>query len=397
MRTGTLWAVLLLFLVPAACRSTTELGSENISVTSGPAAVPESPPAAEGEAAGRPAIKTKDEILKEYERRMRIFLGAAVRTMEDIHRRFKEAMEAIPVPYKIQAVEEELAAFYKDREEAFEKQVMETAKRYEEEIRRAMETLEPRVWKIAFEVVGSEDMGTSYGSRTGIDEVDEIAEATLELLRFRSGLDTLQDEAGFYKYKRIRLDRLFKHDVEETGRFSVFLSDPMRHFFRKNEDVVAVTVTYQRKGLDPAVPLEFRQAVRNRVVRGGTTRFDSRFHWDETLGTPGGRLKLVNPGTDEVVVVVSRVFFPRINMDSPRFDAFLDFTAVRDYETAVVRSDTGEILDSVSWQLKWNISHFGCVAVENGAPPLADAEAIEIRRLMGGEGTVVPAGNPSAR
>ena len=293
------------------------------------------------------------------------------------------------VNWGLGAVETELVEFYRERDEAFERKVLETADRFEKEIRKTLDYLEPQVWKIAFELVGSEDMGTSYGSRTGIDEVDSIAEATLELLRFRSKLNSFRDEVGVYKYKRIGLDRLYKHDIEGEGRFSIFVSDSLHDFFRKNEDVVAVTVTYQRKGLDMQVPLELRQAVRNRIVRGGTVRFDSRFHWDHTLETAGGRLKLENPGTGEVVVV-SRVFFPRLNMDSPNFDDYRDFTAVRDYETAVIDKDTGEVLDCVSWQLKWNISHFGSVAVEKGSSPVERADAREIKFLMQAGGETFP-------
>ena len=334
-------------------------------------------------------IREKDEIVRAFERRMRDFLGMGVARMEEIQARFRKEMKAIPVPIKIQAVETELVEFYRERDEAFERKVLETADRFEKEIRKTLDYLEPQVWKIAFELVGSEDMGTSYGSRTGIDEVDSIAEATLELLRFRSKLNSFRDEVGVYKYKRIGLDRLYKHDIEGEGRFSIFVSDSLHDFFRKNEDVVAVTVTYQRKGLDMQVPLELRQAVRNRIVRGGTVRFDSRFHWDHTLETAGGRLKLENPGTGEVVVV-SRVFFPRLNMDSPNFDDYRDFTAVRDYETAVIDKDTGEVLDCVSWQLKWNISHFGSVAVEKGSSPVERADAREIKFLMQAGGETFP-------
>jgi hypothetical protein len=155
----------------------------------------------------------------------------------------------------------------------------------------------------------------------------------------------------------------------------------MRHHFRKDEDVVAVTVAYQKKGIDPEIPIEFVQAVRNRMVRGGATLFDSKFHLDSNLRTDDGRLSL-EENEDFPQVVVSEVFYPRLNMDASNYDRFRDYTAIRDYKTAVVNAETGEILDAVSWQYKWQISHFGRIAVEKGSPPVKDEGAIKIKNLM---------------
>jgi hypothetical protein len=245
--------------------------------------------------------------------------------------------------------------------------------------------MDPKVWEVAFEVTGTKDMGVSFDSRTGIDEVDEVANATLNLIEFRSGRDALLDLGQHARYHRIYMDRIYKNDIENQGRLSVYASDPMRHFFRKNEDVVALTVAYQKKGIDPEIPLEFRQVVRNRVIRGGTNKYITSFHWDSTLGNDYGRLR-IESNDDHPEVVVSSVFYPRLAMDHPYFERMKDFTAIRDYMTAVINRDTKEILDCVAWQFQWHISHFGCVAVEKGSTAVKLDDVSILQALLGKEG-----------
>jgi hypothetical protein len=331
--------------------------------------------------AGQSRTDQKAIIVRSMEEKMRILLGQAVRRFEEVHDRFARELDALVVPPKIQAVEKELSDFYHQRETVYEERVQSIIDKYEAELISTLGYLEPKVWEVAFEVVGSEDMGISFGSRTGIDEVDESAESTLELIHFRSGQDRLINDGAFAKQNRLFMDRIYKNDIEEVGRLSIYVSDPMRHYFRKDDDAIAVSVAFQKKGLDPKIPLAFHQLVRNRVVRGGSVWFDSRFHWDETLGSPDGRLRLEEaPGSTEVVV--SKVFYPRINMDHPESDKLRDFSAIRDYKTAVVNTQTGEVIDCVSWQYMWNISHFGAVAVEKGEPPQRDEEAEEIQSFL---------------
>jgi hypothetical protein len=328
-----------------------------------------------------PALPDKTELVKRMENRMRFFLGDSVESFESIHLRCAKEIDALTPPPKIQAVEHELLDFYHEVEENYEAKVQEIVDRYEEELKNSLIEKDPAIWDIALEIAGTEDAGLGYGSRTGIDDVDDCAEATINLINFRAGMDELLDDGRYAKQRRILLDRFFKHDIEDQGRFSIYSSDFLPHHFRKNEDIVAVTITYQKKGLDPATPIEFRQIVRNRIVRGGTDRFKSEFHWDETLGTREGRLLLVERG-DQSVIIVSQVFYPRVNMDHPYFDRLKDYTAIRDYKTAVVNADTGEVLDCASWQYKWNISHYGSVSVEKGASPSEDADAVILKQML---------------
>jgi hypothetical protein len=340
---------------------------------------PEAPAEAEAPA-DHPTARDKARIVRTMEQNMRVFLGKAVEKFEEIQHRLRTELEAMEVPPSIEAVEKELADFYSEREEAYEAAVDALRERADEELTITLEFMEPKVWEVAFEVVGTEDVGEQYGTRTGIEEVDDSAEATIDLIRRRSMVDELLDAARTARRKRIAMDRVFKHDTEGKGRLSLFASEPMRHFFRKNEDVIAMTVTYQKRGLDPDVPLEFLQVARNRIVRGGTTLVKSPFEWDTNLGNPEGRLRIEQPDKDPHLLV-SKVFYPRIDMDNVNFEKLKDYTAIRDYKTVVVNKETGEILDCVSWQFFWYISHFGAIAVEVGPTPAADPAALEVRSL----------------
>lgn len=337
---------------------------------------------------GQIDLKKKNKIVQNMESQMRILLGQAVRRFEEIRKRFDDELATLTVPYKIRAVPRELSDFYLEEEEAYEARVDGITESFMNEINATLEYLEPRVWEIAFSIVGSEDLGASFGSRTGMDEVDEIANVTLELIDFRSGRYILQDMGKHAREKRILLNRVYKNDVEGQGRLSIYLSDALRHHFRKDEQAIAVAVVFQREGLDPSISVGFRQIVRNRIVRGGITRLGSKFHWDRTFETADGFLPLAKEGRNPEVTV-AKVFFPRVDMDSPQFTELYDFTAIRDYETALVNLETGEVLDCAAWQLKWQISHHGAVSIEKGANPakvedLKEFETLSLTEERGG-------------
>ena len=116
-------------------------------------------------------------------------------------------------------------------------------------------------------------------------------------------------------------------------------------------------------------------------TRGGTNIYNSGFRWDDTTGASEGKLPL-RAGVSDPAYIVSRVFVPSLNVDAPGFEKWHDFTAVRDYKTAVVNGETGEILDCVSWQIVWHISHNGNVTVDKGSTPFLDEKAQEIAALM---------------
>lgn len=324
----------------------------------------------------------KNRIVKEVETQMRFLLKKSMDKFDALRDSFNAEMESLAVPPRIQAVENELAEFYQAWEDEHEAKVLAITEKYEKEIKGLLDLLEPEVWRIAFSTCGTENIGTEEHPSTSITDVDGIVQATWDLIKLRSGLEELQDEGQHYKYNRIFMDRIYKNEIEEKGRFSIFVSDSMHHFFQKDEDVIGVTVTYQRKGLDPSIPLEFRQLVRNRVVRGGTTRYGSNYKPDTTLGNSMGRLRVEKSNDHSEDFLVSTVFYPRLNTAAPNFDNFRDFTAVRDYITAVVNANTGEILDCARWQYMWHISHYGRIAIEKGEVAEHDEEAREMKSFL---------------
>lgn len=329
-------------------------------------------------------LTEKARILKEMENRMRAVLGESVRRFDDIRNRCQEEQASLKPPFVIEDVELPLKLLYEKEENTYESTIQRIVDRYLTEMDRVIEYVIDdevgKIWEIAFELVGTEDVGAGYDTRTGIRDVDEVAKATIELVSFRAGRDEFLDDAEYQKRKRIDLSRIYKHDVKAQGRFLIFASEPLYRYYSKLEDGIAYSVAF-RSDLPDDVQVEFRQAVRNRITRGGSNVYDSGFQWDSTIGTTDGKL----PRKVDVLdpdYKVSQVFHPRLDLQAPDFDHLRDYTAVRDYKTAVVNAGTGEIIDCVSWQLTWQVSHRGVVTVDKGSPPFLDEEAKEIIDLM---------------
>jgi len=326
----------------------------------------------------------KEEIVREVERRMRIVLGEAVRRFDDIRERCDEEESTLKPPFVLESVETPLKKLYNQQENVFAGAIQKITDKYLHELDSVLEYLvnekSGKIWEIAFEVVGSEDVGMGYDMRTGIKDVDDVARATIELVRFRAGRDEFVDDSEYQKRKRVRLARIFKHEIEGQAKLEIYASEPLYHFFSPNEDGLAYSIVLQSTRSD-APPFEFRQAIRNRVVRGGSTLFDSGFHWDHSLGSPTGRLESMKIPIDPTYQV-SKVILPRLNLEAPSYEQLLDHSAVRDYKTAVVDGETGEVIMCVSWQITWQISHRGFVTVDKGSSPLIDEESREITHLL---------------
>jgi|GEM_PF-5592862 len=347
-----------------------------------------SDPGAEGGISGGPKdtfMSEKALIVTEMENRMRAVLGEAVRRFDAIRERSQAEQAALKPPFVIEDVELPLKRLYEQEEDAYEAAIKEIADRYLNEMDRVIEYVVDdkvgKIWEIAFELVGSEDVGSGYDTRTGMRDVDEVAKATIELVGFRAGRDEFLDDAEYEKRKRINLSRIYKHDVKAQGRFLIFASEPLYRYYSAEEDGIAYTVVF-RSELPEEISIEFRQAVRNRITRGGSNVYDSGFHWDSNIGAADGILPRKLDVIDQNYKV-SHVFLPRLDLSTPNFKRLRDYTAVRDYKTAVVNADTGEIIDCVSWQMAWQISHRGVVTVDKGSTPHLDEGAKEIIHLMG--------------
>ncbi len=329
-------------------------------------------------------LSRKAKIVKEMEFRMRVVLGESVRRFEKIHESFEKEIDALDNPFVLDAVELTLKNLYDKEENLYEEQVGLITERHLAEIQFILDYLMPddgKVWQIAFEIVGSEDIGASYDTRTGIKDVDEIARATIDRILLRSQREGIKDDGNYLTKRRTRLARTFKHDIDGVGRFSIYTSDTLFHYYSQKEDAIACTVVFRKEDFPSDKPLEFRQAVRNRVTRGGTTLYDSRFHWDDQLGDEQGRLPLRN-NTEDADYIVSTLLMPRLNREAPYFEDLHDYTAINDFKTAVVEADTGKVLGSVSWQYVWLISHIGEVSVDKGSDFQFDSDSSEIINLL---------------
>jgi hypothetical protein len=325
-------------------------------------------------------LDTKARILKEMEKRMRVVLGETVRRFEEIRRNALVDQEKLRAPFVIETVLIPIRQLYEKEEAEYETTIGRVMERYLAEIDAVTAYVLEKVWEIAFDVVGTEDVGTGYDTRTGIRDVDDVVEATIELVRFRAGRGEFVDEAEYLKRKRNGLSRVYKHDEKEKGRLCIYATESLYHYYSPQEDGIAYSAVFRNQG-SAKRSVAFRQAVRNRVTRGGSNIFDSGFHWDSSCGSPDGFLPAREGMTDESYLV-SQVFLPRLDLSAQGFDKLRDYTALRDYKTAVIDTDTGEILDCVSWQLVWQISYNGVVSVDRGSAPLIDRDAREIVQLL---------------
>ncbi len=312
----------------------------------------------------------KERMVKEMEEGMRVLLGKTVQRFDDIRAKYQDDLDGIKPPIVFLAEDPDLGNLCSQEEAQYEAAVQEVTNRHLTEMDWLLDYVQPRIWEIAFEIVGSDDVGVSYDTRTGIRDIDEIAGATITLVRLRAGRDEFVDDAEYIKRKRIGLGRIFKNDIEGLGRLALYASDPLLKFHSADEDGLVYAAVFQSTSLDTDTPLEFRQIVRNRVTRGGATVFDSGFHWDKTVGNFDGKLSAREdcvPG-----YWATQPFLPRLDLECSQFDNLRDFYAVRDFKTAVINTETGEILDSVSWQYTWQISHHGVVSVNRGSQPRHD-------------------------
>jgi len=323
----------------------------------------------------------KYAVIRAMEDNMTLFLQQSLKRFDELNTKFSKKVGSLKVPTQFQAMDPDLRHFFIDDENAFMAEVEKISEVSEREIKHNLDYLTKRAWDIAFEVTGTEDIGASYGSRTGIKEVDDMAEATINQMMYRSGLEEIPNERAYARSNRLLMNRIYSYETPGHGRTSLFASDPMSDYFRKNEDAVAVSVTYQNNDPNPDVKIVFRQAVRNRIVYNDSNLYVSKFKWDNTLLNEKGVLRF-HDKKDHDQLYVSTIFFPRIDIENPNMEKLKDYVAVRDYKTVIIDSTTGKILDCFAWQYIWRISHFGAVSMEMGVFPVKEENYLEIEALL---------------
>ncbi|MBI4878047.1 MAG: hypothetical protein HY812_00085 [Planctomycetes bacterium] len=269
--------------------------------------------------------------------------------------------------------------------------------------------------------VGGDAQGAGYGFVSGVQEVDERAFVTLELLQGFADVPGLRDLGALRKREVLELAERFRHDLqaeelagsapaasavlapprpdapERVGRFLLFQTDALEGFRAREQDSLCTAVAFQNDRLPADRRYVFLQGVRVRIVRGGMVVED--LGWRLDPGTPGrdGRLlpqqDLIDPR-----FLASAVFVPGVNASHALFRQLCDFTVICDYKTGLIDDAAGEVIGSLSWQTQWVVSAAGHVRVLPFTAPSFDPGGEVIRDLLvrGAEAAFPAAGRQPA-
>lgn len=255
--------------------------------------------------------------------------------------------------------------------------------------------------------IGGDGRGAGYGFVSGVEEVDERAHVTVEMLRGIGDVPGLRDLGELRKAEAVELSQLFRHEITEAdlaahapqlaanvkpategmlprvGRFVLYQSEALEGFRMADADATAVVIAFQGERLPDGRDWQFVQGVRNRVIRSGVIVRDFGWRLDPTTRLPGGRIPLGGEQIDTSFLATETIY-PSINLDHSEFANTRDFTLVNDYATGIVDAASGEWLGAVRWQVRWIVSLPGEVRLIPGVEPSFDTDALVLRDLVKG-------------
>ncbi|MBK6942215.1 MAG: hypothetical protein IPH13_18710 [Planctomycetes bacterium] len=253
--------------------------------------------------------------------------------------------------------------------------------------------------------IGGDGRGAGYGFVSGVEEVDERAHVTVEMLRGIGDVPGLRDLGELRKAEAVELSQLYRHEVTEAelathapqiaanvkpategmlsrvGRFVLYQSEALEGFRMKDADATAVVVAFQGERLPDGRDWQFVQGIRNRVIRSGVIVRDFGWRLDPSTRLPNGRIPLGGEQIDTSFLATETIY-PSINLDHIEFANTRDFTLVNDYATGIVDAASGEWLGALRWQVRWIVSLPGEVRLVPGVEPSFDADALVLRELV---------------
>ena len=349
----------------------------------------------------------KEEMIRLMERRMNRLVGVTQAELATIRDGLSESLDSLRPPTKLLAVERTFRGYAAADQERFDaeiKRLVEVAVAQTEAIigrprRPAVEeligTAQVDAFRIAAEV-GGDGQGAGYGFVSGVQEVDEMALVSVELLQGYADVEGLHTLGEIRRGEMLELNQAFRHDVQadelaghadrakaalvgeeegrsdRVGRLLLFESGVVRGLRMDQQENVVAVVAFQNDRLPVDHDIGLIQARRHRVSRGGMVVLDSPWQLDPQTpnrdGVPRMRDDLV-----DMRFVASEAFIPSLNVDHSSFERLRDFTVIYDFKTGVLDRRTGEIIGAVSWQTKWIVSMNGGVAMVDGVPPTFDA------------------------
>ncbi len=392
-------------------------------------AKPEPPPPAEAPRASTSYSEQKQAMVDRMEVAMNEMMRRYEARITEIRGRLDSELASLRPPVRLQTVDRALRGFGAPDEERFDaevdRKVEATTAELASLVGRArapnreliVGQAENEAWGMAA-AIGGQGQGAGYGFVSGVQEVDERAQVTIELLQAFADVEGMRALGALRKAEIHQMSEAFRHDLlaeelkasapgaaaalvaspdgtPQVGRLLMFQSELQDGLRSRGQDTTGVVIAFENKRVPTSHEFRLMQARRARVIRSGMVVKD--FGWTRDPGTPGATGDL--PRRSEIVdprIVASDPFFPAVNVDHSAFDQLRDFTVIYDFKTALFDATTGETLGAISWQLTWIVSAAGEVRQVAGVTPAFDpaATALVERVFLGAESAVASRGEP---
>jgi hypothetical protein len=275
---------------------------------------------------------------------------------------FDAAVDHAPRSYRIDTSDPVLQEYGSALRDARHVAVEQAQATSEERFRLLLEHYEQAMWDVAIEA-GKLERGSGLGYRTGYQELDDKVESAILQLERDAAVEGMEQVATIREYDDVVLERWLREEVEGIGVVSLYKSAPTLDLFAPTQEGQAVVVSFARdEKVGKNVPLSFVQAARRVVERGGIVLTASPWRFDPA--TPGGKgVVPLHPGVDPATHVVSEICTPSVDVTAPGFQDLRDTVLVSEYRTAVRRDDTGELIATIGWQVRWNVDFRGTMRV----------------------------------
>ncbi|MEW6745029.1 MAG: hypothetical protein AB1486_19930 [Planctomycetota bacterium] len=316
------------------------------------------------------AAQTKRHLMNELELRINAVVRESQPRFDAIRDDCKKELAGLETPVRLQVIDAVLGAYGEAEERAFRDAIDAVVERAKSRTNSVLEETTAEIRRQAYEVAGT-DAAAEPEFATGYDDLDAMVEGVLDRLKLHADLPGLEDLGYFRRGEVVRLPRLARVDKDACGRLSVFVSPPLPGRKKANQETPAVVVTFQKAPeLEASVPIRLVQAVRHRIVRGGVPVEEKPWRLDP--GTPDPDQPGVLPLDSTVGApgyYVSGLAYPAVDSNDPAFAGWRDHTFEYEYETAVQRTDSGEILVGLGWELRWQATHTGKLLLESSPLP----------------------------
>jgi hypothetical protein len=334
------WLALLLFVLPAGCASDEEL----------PPPAPESSP-----------MRRRQRMLFDVESVVHRALQESRRDAARIVDEFLAAVDRAPRAYRLNTSDPDLATYGNAEQQARSEAVDVAEKDAETKLSALVEQYESALWDAAARA-GQAEHGADLGTRTGYRELDDKVEAAKLQIESTIDIERLQQLATLKTYDDVALEREVRLEIEGVGIYSLFKSSPTVGLFAPGQEGQAVVAAFNRVGLDPKVPLSLVQARRQRVEHGNMVLATTPWQleaWD--AGKPG--VVPERAAIDANHAIATEVMIPTMETGAGEFARRNDRILAREYLTALRRDDTGEIIATIGWQVRWNVDFHGMMRV----------------------------------